>query len=84
MLPVAEGESGLRAAEHQPHLAADPDPAGQEGEGPGVRAGRGEGRAAAERVHHAGRNLAAILIEHLLDDIVRRLQLLGQLTLKQC
>ena len=30
------------------------------GEGPGVRAGRGEGRAAAERVHHAGRNLVAI------------------------
>ena len=53
---AAEGESGLRAAEHQPHLAADSDPAGQEGEGPGVRAGRGEGGAAPEGVHYAGRN----------------------------
>ena len=57
--PDAEGESGLRAAEHQPHLPADTDPAGQEGEGPGVRIGRGKGGAAAERVRHAGRNRAS-------------------------
>ena len=50
----AEGESGLRAAEHQPHLAADSDPAGQEGEGAGLHTHSGAGHAQEEGVCHAG------------------------------
>ena len=40
--------------DHQPHLAADPDPAGQEGEGAGLHTHSGAGHAQAEGVCHAG------------------------------
>ena len=40
--------------DHQPYLAADPDPAGQEGEGAGLHTHSGAGHAQEEGGRHAG------------------------------
>lgn len=56
-------QSGLRPAEHQPDIAAYPDPTGQEGEGPCVHARRGEGHAEEAGIYHAGKKAGSFLEE---------------------
>ena len=50
---AAADQPGVRPG-HEPHQPAGPDPAGQEGEGAGVRASDGEGAAAPQGVRHPG------------------------------